>query len=1688
MNKNYNFSFRALASKLMLTSAFALLCYVSFAQVNAYTFGSASGTYTPLSGGRTILGCGLTGITDQSHTVNLPFTFAFDKSCYDQVHISSNGFATFGNKNQFNLIAPISGTTTGYTGTSFAVASPYGRDLVGSATGDLSYEILGSAPNRQFVIQWDDVQNAGNTRMYDFQLVLNEGGGVAATQTVQFVYGTFVGTGTATTAQVGLRGQNNTQFFNRSTATNWAATIAGGANSASCTVTTAVIPASGLTFTFTPGTLACIAPAITRIAHTSTTTADVFFNDACNVMPGIGYLLEYGPIGYVAGTGAAAGAGGTLVSPATSPYTVTSATAVDIYLRRECTPGVYSANSLVGKFIPSDECESAVLIDCTNNAGAGYSAVTAGYTVGASPSAGQCGAGPQFGIHGLSKWYKYVGNDQQVTAQLCGTAAGADSRLSVYVGSCGNFTCITGNDDCSASSFESTVQFAALNGFEYYIVLGHFSAGGSVASGTLQVSCSVACSPGDTNDSENTPQALALGVTYNDNNECASGGPVANVSAVCGGSFSTLLDNWYTFTSSASVTDHAISLSSSASPAPQADGPIYYAVYTPNPCGGFVYQFCGASTQNSNIPVTLALNTAYVLRVYASSDDAGNYILGNFDITVNGITCPQPLDLGALAGDTYATLTWTQDSSAPDWEVEWGTAGFAPTGTANITGSYPGTASIASGLTPATAYEFYVRDECGPGDFSFWSGPYAFTTGTYANDGCLGALPITCAGAPYTGSTVGAGVDVVDGSALDCVSTGFGTHNGVWFVYAGDNQEVTINLCNAGTDFDTQISVYSGACNALTCVAANDDLGAACTTGPGTAAFKSSVTFNAYTGTNYYVFVAGYSDTDEGVFQLDMSCTVLCLPVPGNDLCANATALTVTNGSCSPTSGSTACASASTYANPTCLSNAFGSYGDVWYSFVATDPSHDVRIDLGSSTDIVVNFFFEASPPVTDCSTQLTSFGCLEWSAVNNPSGADVQVTGMTPGETIWLRVLSETGATGTFDICVWENPCPFPTQFNLSGVTQTAFDLTWQENGSATQWDVYYGVAPVSPEPDDLTTPTIDNTTNPTSITGLTANTAYNVWVRSDNPGQSCTSVWVGPFTITTLPTPPPNDVCASAIALNCGDQVSTNTSAGSTDTETNCVNNTAVTSNGIYFTYAGDGSVVTVDLSGSNFDSMISVYEGTCAAHTCVAGDDDSGAGLTSLVSFQSFPGINYIIYVHGFGTASGLVELEITCAAPAPGDFPSNALSMTNSGNAYPNCGVITVDYSGLNPSTENTVGLGGPDIWYKFTAISNAVQITVNGATTDDVIQIFNSTATTVINTEDQGFLTSDIEVLNYDGLTPGTQYLICVSDWNGVGGLVTICFKQMLASTCDNGPGAYPMCSNFKPDYTGANNYTFNFTPTSFAGPTTTGSSTGQISLGSASLALQYGASYSVTINGTFNVLDGAGAPETLNVPGIATCAISIPAHADVQVKATQWCPATLLKGSILQGKPFVCGVLNYTVEATELNGCAGSTVGLPFTGTTSGSSASIALANINTGGAIVGGGKWYSIRYRPNFTYGPGSFGTARVIFVGGSAMDTEVAGANNAEERTAIEVEANLYPNPSTGDMVNLNIANIDVDNVFVNITDMQGRVVYTNRYTVDGSLNTIVTFAQPLANGVYNVQFIIGNEILNEKLMVQK
>ena len=90
-------------------------------------------------------------------------------------------------------------------------------------------------------------------------------------------------------------------------------------------------------------------------------------------------------------------------------------------------------------------------------------------------------------------------------------------------------------------------------------------------------------------------------------------------------------------------------------------------------------------------------------------------------------SCSAPISLTAdNIIYNQADLSWTEIGSATQWDIELGLTGFSPTGTptqSSVTNPYS-----YAGLTAETTYQYYVRADCGGGDYSSWSGPYEFST------------------------------------------------------------------------------------------------------------------------------------------------------------------------------------------------------------------------------------------------------------------------------------------------------------------------------------------------------------------------------------------------------------------------------------------------------------------------------------------------------------------------------------------------------------------------------------------------------------------------------------------------------------------------------------------------------------------------------------------------------------------------------------------------------------------------------------------------------------------------------------------------------------------------------------------------------------------------------------------------
>jgi hypothetical protein len=92
--------------------------------------------------------------------------------------------------------------------------------------------------------------------------------------------------------------------------------------------------------------------------------------------------------------------------------------------------------------------------------------------------------------------------------------------------------------------------------------------------------------------------------------------------------------------------------------------------------------------------------------------------------------CVQPTALTATnITANSADLGWTENNTpaATQWDIEFGPAGFTPTGVPTYSGVSTNPFNV-SGLTGQTSYDWYIRAKCSPFTSSVWTGPGTFTT------------------------------------------------------------------------------------------------------------------------------------------------------------------------------------------------------------------------------------------------------------------------------------------------------------------------------------------------------------------------------------------------------------------------------------------------------------------------------------------------------------------------------------------------------------------------------------------------------------------------------------------------------------------------------------------------------------------------------------------------------------------------------------------------------------------------------------------------------------------------------------------------------------------------------------------------------------------------------------------------
>jgi len=383
--------------------------------------------------------------------------------------------------------------------------------------------------------------------------------------------------------------------------------------------------------------------------------------------------------------------------------------------------------------------------------------------------------------------------------------------------------------------------------------------------------------------------------------------------------------------------------------------------------------------------------------------------IGEFNLTLSCILCPEPSLVVTDVSDSQATVDWSPATPGTDFILEYGLGGFIPGNGTTFTGTtgIDGPPYVISGLNPITNYSVYILQDCGSDGASDTSSVLNFTTGDTPpmNDICTNAIELEC-DTIVGGITTFASVDSPDASDCGVVTV---VAPGIWYHIVGTGGQFIASTCNIA-DYDTKISVYEGSCSNLSCVVANDDAvgpdGLDCT------GFSSIATWNTSNGTDYYILVHGFNEFSVGTFNMEITCMEPCLPIPNNQTCSTAEIIALSQtDSCSYITGFNTCSNTNLN-NPVC--DQFGIIQDVWYTFnTGSNTSVNVDINLITATNASFAIYETCDSLEMICENDLDSLALIELIDLNENTDYLIQ---------FWNGGSNEAGE---FEICISADSIP---------------------------------------------------------------------------------------------------------------------------------------------------------------------------------------------------------------------------------------------------------------------------------------------------------------------------------------------------------------------------------------------------------------------------------------------------------------------------------------------------------------------------------------------------------------------------------------------------------------------------------------------------------------------------------------
>jgi hypothetical protein len=156
-----------------------------------------------------------------------------------------------------------------------------------------------------------------------------------------------------------------------------------------------------------------------------------------------------------------------------------------------------------------------------------------------------------------------------------------------------------------------------------------------------------------------------------------------------------------------------------------------------------------------------------------------------------------------------------------------------------------------------------------------------------------------------------------------------------------------------------------------------------------------------------------------------------------------------------------------------------------------------------------------------------------------------------------------------------------------------------------------------------------------------------------------------------------------------------------------------------------------VAISTENSSIDTLLAVYTGNAFPLTLIASNDNTGASVTSRVSFNATAGTAYKIAVDGKAGAVGNINLVL--AVPPPNDNLANATVLPNT--SLPVNASGTNAYAGVESVAAEPATIAGfavtKSVWWRWTApaspASQKITVSTSGSSFDTLLAVYDGTS-------------------------------------------------------------------------------------------------------------------------------------------------------------------------------------------------------------------------------------------------------------------------------------------------------------------------------------------------------------------------